>query len=137
MGEKRSARLAWTGEGLAFRGGDPAGPEIVLDGDGEAGPSPTTALLLSVSGCMAIDILHILEKGRVSVDDVSAEVEGVRAEDHPRRFEALRIVFTVTGPGEEDEGRLRRALELSESTYCSVLHTLRPEIDLDFRIRRG
>lgn len=130
-------RLAWSGEDLTFRGGAPDGPEVVLDSDGETGPSPTQALLLSLAGCMGVDIVHILQKSRVPVTDLSAEVEGERAEEAPRRFESIRILFTVTGPEEEHEPRLERALTLSEGTYCSVLHTLRPDIDLDMRIRRG
>lgn len=133
----RSSRLAWTGEGLAFRGGRPTGPQIVLDGEGESGPSPTDALLLSLASCMGIDILHILDKSRVPVTDLGVEVEGERAENPPRKFEAVRLVFTVTGPEPEDEAKLERALALSEDTYCSVLHTLRPDLDVEASVRRG
>lgn len=137
MTPTRKLRLAWTGEELAFRGGAPDASEIVLDGDGESGPSPVDGLLLSLAACMGVDIVHILEKGRVPVTDLDAEIEGERAEEHPRRFKAIRIVFTVTGPESEHRSRLERALALSRDTYCSVLHTLRPDIDLDMSIRRG
>jgi len=86
---------------------------------------------------MAIDIRQILEKSRVSVDGLEVEVEGTRAEEPPRRFEALRMIFTVDGPGEGDEGKMDRALSLSKDTYCSVLHTLRSDLELDLTIRRS
>jgi len=133
----KRVHLAWTGEGLAFQGRAAAGTSLVLDGDAEQAPSPTDALLLSLAGCMAIDILHILKKSRVSITALTADVEGERAEKPPRRFESVRIVFTVTGPEAEDESRMERALALSEGTYCSVLHTLRSDLRLDLSVRRG
>ena len=65
------------------------------------------------------------------------KVTGTRVEDHPRRFESVSMVFTVDGPGEEDEQRMERALSLSQSTYCSVLHTLRSDLEMDLTIRRS
>ncbi|MFP3947963.1 MAG: OsmC family protein [Gemmatimonadota bacterium] len=137
MGPTNEVRLSWTGRDQAFRGGEPGGPSVILDGTGEEGPSPTTALLLSLAACMGIDIRHILEKSRVSVTGVEVEVTGTRAEDHPRRFESVSMLFTVRGPGEEDEAPMERALSLSRSTYCSVLHTLRSDLELDLTIRRS
>ena len=126
--------MEWVGEGLAFRGAAPGGPEVVLDSDGEAGPSPTQALLLSLAGCMGIDVVMILEKGRVPLDALSVEVEGDRAEEPPRRFTAVRLVYHVEGPGEEHRGKVQRAVDLSRDRYCSVLHSLRDDIDLDIRV---
>lgn len=130
-------RLSWTGRGQAFRGGREGGPEIVLDGEGGEGPSPTTGLLLSLAACMGVDIRHILEKSRVPVTGLEIEVDGTRADEPPRRFQTVRLVFEVEGPEPEDRPRMLRALELSESTYCSVLHTLRSDLDLELTIRRG
>ena len=133
----RRVRLSWAGRGDVFRGGEAEGPDVVLDGGGEEGPSPTSALLLSLAACMGIDIRHILEKSRVPVQGLTVDVEGTRAEEPPRRFETVRMVFTVEGAGEDDGGKMDRALSLSESTYCSVLHTLRSDLELDLTIRRS
>lgn len=135
MSSADELHLSWTGEDDAFRGGRAGGPEIVLDGDGGAGPSPTDALLLSVAACMAADIRHILQKGRVPLEALTASVRGRRAKDPPRRFEAVRILFRVDGPGEDDRSRVERALRLSRETYCSVLHTLRSDLELDLSVR--
>jgi putative redox protein len=130
----RSVRLEWTGEGLAFRGAAPDGPEITLDSDGTAGPSPTQALLMSLAGCMGIDVVMILQKGRVPLDAISVAVEGDRAEEVPRRFTAMRLVYHIQGPGEEHRKKVERAVDLSRERYCSVLHTLRTDIDLDIQV---
>lgn len=123
--------LRWTGQGLSFRGAGASGTEIPVDGDNEEGPSPTETLLLSLAGCMAIDLKVILEKSRVSVDELEATVQGRRAEEPPRRFTTVRLRFELTGPSEEDRDKVQRALHLSRDKYCSVLHTLRADLDLE------
>ena len=129
--------LRWNGDGLVFVGGVPGGPEITLDSDGRAGPSPTQALLLSLAGCMGVDVRMILEKSRVPVESLEVDVEGDRVEDPPRRFRSLHLTYRLRGPGEGDRGKLERAVELSKEKYCSVLHTLRPDLDLVVRIERA
>jgi putative redox protein len=94
------------------------------------------ALLLALAGCMAVDVLTILEKGRVPVESLEVEVEGDRPDRPPRRFTALRMEYRVRGPGVEHQAKLERAVALSRDTYCSVYHTLRPDLDVDIRIRR-
>lgn len=129
--------LRWRGDGLVFVGGVSGGPEITLDSDGKAGPSPTQALLLSLAGCMGVDVRMILEKSRVPLESLEVRIEGERVEDPPRRFRAIRLTYRVRGPRAEDEAKLARAIELSREKYCSVLHTLRPDIELDVRVERA
>lgn len=127
-------RLDWTGEALRFRGGTVDGPQISVDSAGEDGPSPTQALLLAVAGCMGVDVVMILEKGRVPLESLSVEVEGDRAEDPPRRFTALRMTYRIAGPRPGDRNKVQRAVDLSRDRYCSVLHTLRNDLELDIRV---
>ena len=134
---ERRVRLDWTGQGLAFRGGREGGVEVGVDSSGEIGPSPMELLLLSVAGCMAIDILMIVEKSRVPVESLSFEAIGVRADSAPKRYNKITLVCHVTGPSEQDEGKVTRAVELSRDKYCSVLHTLDPDIDFDTRVELG
>ena len=131
------AILRWTGEDLVFQGSADGGPEVVVDSANQAGTAPMRMLLLSVAGCMAIDVVMILEKSRVRLETLEVDVSGDRAENPPRRFESLRLTYRVTGPGPEDEAKLQRAVDLSRDKYCSVLHSLRPDLDLDIRIDRG
>ncbi len=131
-----SVRLRWSGEGLVFHGETGDGSAITLDSDGEAGPSPTQLLLLSLAGCMGVDVRLILEKSRVPVDSLEVVVEGDRAPSPPRRFNALRLVYVIKGAAEADEGKIERAVQLSKDKYCSVLHTLREDVTLDIRIER-
>ena len=126
--------LRWRGDGLVFVGGAPGGPEIVLDSDGKAGPSPTQVLLLSLAGCMGVDVRMILEKSRVPLEALDVLIEADRVEEPPRRFHTIRLTYRLRGPHDDDRPKVDRAVELSREKYCSVLHTLRPDLELDIRV---
>jgi putative redox protein len=129
--------LRWTGDGLGFVGGAEGGPEISLESGGADAPSPMQLLLLSLAGCMGIDVVDILGKSRVPLESLEVTVDGDRAPSPPKRFTALRMTYRVRGPVAEHESRLQRAIDLSKEKYCSVLHTLRTDLELDIRIERG
>lgn len=133
----RSVRLRWTGRDLVFRGGTDDGPEVVVDGGSKEGASPMELLLLSVAGCMAIDVKLILEKSRVPLESMEVDVVGERAETDPKRFLSIELVYRLSGPKEEHDAKLQRAIDLSKDKYCSVLHTLDPSIDVGIRIERA
>ncbi len=125
----RGARLDWTGSGMRFEGGGtaPVTPPIVVDGDGREGPSPMIALLLAAAGCAGSDVVMILEKMRVRLTRLSIEVTGVRREEEPRRYVELHYHFMVGGEGLAPE-QAERAVSLSLEKYCSVTHSLAPDI---------
>lgn len=108
---------------------------LVLDGARGLGPSPVQALLLGLAGCMAIDVVDILEKGRLSVAGVRARIGGERRPEPPRYFERIDLHFEIDGSVPPD--RVERAIALSRERYCSVLHCLRSDIDVrtSFEIR--
>lgn len=133
----KSVVLRWLGEGDRFEGSAPGGPVSALDGSGTVAPSPMDGLLLSVAGCMGIDILMILQKGRVTVDDLEIQVDGERAAEPPRHFTSLDFTIRVTGPAEADDAKIQRAVDLSRDRYCSVFHSLRPDLDVRFVVERG
>jgi putative redox protein len=119
--------LDWQGD-LRFEGR--SGPAaMTLDSEGRAGPSPVQALAFGLAGCMAIDIVHILTKGRSAPRALRAHLVGHRAETDPRRFVRIALHFTVSGDVAGD--RIERAIALSREKYCSVWHSLRADIELE------
>lgn len=131
----RSAHLSWSGEGLKYHGTSAGAAPITVDGDSKEGPSPMGILLLSLAGCMAIDIQSILEKGRVPFEALEVDTVGTRAPEPPRRFTRIEMEVRVRGVGPEDEGKLDRAIALSRDRYCSVFHTLQPDLEVEIRTR--
>jgi putative redox protein len=118
--------LAWQG-GARFDGHAGDVP-VVVDGARRAGPSPTQALAVGLAGCMGIDVIDIIQKGRFAVDGLRIHLEGDRRAEVPRRFTHIRLHFTVTGKVPPD--RVERAIALSRERYCTVWHSLQPDIDL-------
>jgi putative redox protein len=118
--------LEWEGD-LRFRGR--AGKqEILMESPPKAGPSPVQALGFGLAGCMAMDVAAILQRGRHDVRGLRVHLNGRRSPDHPKRLLAVDLRFTVSGPVPPD--RVERAIQLSRETYCSVWHSLRPDIEL-------
>jgi putative redox protein len=119
--------LAWTGQGerLAGRAGTAA---MAMDVAGGSDPTPVQTLAFALAGCMGMDILDILAKGRLPVTGLRLRLTGERVADPPRRFTSFALHVTVTGAVPPD--RIERALALSVEKYCSVWHTLRPDLAL-------
>jgi putative redox protein len=132
---ERAVRLTWSGEGLRFEGGgtEPVTPAVVVDGDGQAGPSPMIALLLAAAGCSGSDVVLILKKMRVALRRCEVEIRGVRRGEEPRRFVALRLRYTLAGEG-LDRAKAERAVDLSLTRYCSVMATLAPDLAIEREI---
>ena len=108
--------------------------EWVLDGRTEEGPSPVMALASALAGCMAIDVVHILTKGRFAIRSCRAHLAARRADSEPRRFVAfdLRLSIDTDAPREQ----IDRAISLSREKYCSVWHSLRQDIELTTSVLR-
>ena len=120
-----TAELIWAEE---LRFGATSGTHaIVIDGDNAAGPSPVQLLAIALAGCMAIDVVDILRKGRHPMTALRASLTGERAPEPPRRLTKVQLHFHVHGV--VPEAAVERALALSREKYCSVWHSLRQDID--------
>lgn len=131
--QTRAATLVWR-EAMQFEGGAPDGPTVVLDGDGGKGPSPVVALLLAAAACTGADVVLVLEKMRVGLRTFRIDVTGTRRDTDPRRLVALHMVYHLAGDG-LDETKARRAIDLSIEKYCSVVHSLAPDIPVTYELR--
>ncbi|TMD96496.1 MAG: OsmC family protein, partial [Chloroflexi bacterium] len=82
--------------------GDIGGVRIDLDagesvGGVGAGPRPHRLLLLAMAGCTAMDVVAILRKKRQQVSGLSVEVQGSRADQHPRVYTRFDVLYRVRG----------------------------------------
>jgi putative redox protein len=119
-----SLELVWERE-LVFAGRS-AEASIVLDSAGVAGPSPVQALAFALAGCMGMDVVHILRKGRHELRGLRVALTAERAPEDPHRITAVSIEFTVVGAVPKDQ--IQRAIDLSHEKYCSVWHSMRQDI---------
>jgi putative redox protein len=88
-----------------------------------AGPRPHRLLLLALAGCTAMDVISILRKKRQQVSGLSVEVQGSRADQHPRVYTRIEVLYRVQGRN-VDPRAVARAIELSATRYCPVIAML-------------
>jgi putative redox protein len=135
--EKRPTviQLIWEHD-LVFAGtsGD---VRMTLDSASREGPSPMQALAFALAGCMAMDVVHVIKKGRHELRGLRADLTGTRTNEVPRRFTKVELHYTLTGSIATDV--VERAIELSRDKYCSVWHSLRQDIQLEvtFTVSEG
>ncbi len=115
--------------GLTLAGKADSGHWVIMDtstnaGGHNAASSPMELVLMALGGCMSMDILSILEKKRIKVEDFKVQLQGFRAEEHPMVYQEINIRFILTG-NEITAEAVERAIELSETKYCSVSAMLR------------
>jgi putative redox protein len=118
------ATLHFAGDQL-FVGISPSGHAQVIETDSErsSAATPMELLLLALGGCTGVDVISILKKKRQIVSDYRIEVSGERREEHPKSFTKLFIKHIFRGH-KIAEAAVARAIELSETKYCSVAATL-------------
>ena len=133
MARSNPVNVVWKQEGLLFGATTAHGSVDLASGLDEPGNgvTPMELLATSLGACTAMDVASILVKMRQPLDAFSVEVSGERAEDHPRRFLSLEVVYHLKG--ELDERKVERAISLSEERYCSVEATLKPAVPITSR----
>lgn len=92
-----------------------AGPS---EGGQEQGFRPMELILAGLASCSTIDIVLILQKQKLEIEDIKVEVHGTRADAVPAVYEDIQLVYHLKG--ELPPEKVRRAIDLSLEKYCSV-----------------
>ena len=129
------ARIKWL-DHMSFVGEASSGHSVVMDGSPEhggrnMGPRPMEMILLGLGGCTSFDIVRILQKSRVNIEDCIVEVEAQRADDVPAVFTKIHVHYIVKGAGLQDK-HVKRAVELTSEKYCSVSMMLKESVELSY-----
>jgi putative redox protein len=137
MSNEKTAKVVWSGTDLQFHGTLGSGYQFELNSNaGPHGGSPMEFLLAGVAGCTAMDVISILQKMRQDVHEFYVEISGVRADQHPKVYTEATITFVVRGRQIKEEN-VARAIELSETLYCSasqMFHRSGTKITTTYRI---
>ncbi len=114
-----------------FLGITPSGHALPLDTDSQrsSAASPVELLLVALGACTATDVASILKKKRQHVTSYTIEVTGERRDDYPRRYTSMNVHHILTGRAISAQA-VAHAIELSETKYCSVAATLRPQVEI-------
>lgn len=105
-----------------------AGFDILMDSPPTAGPNPVQAMAAALAACMAMDVLLVIQRGRLPLESLTARLTAERAPSDPRRIVKVELRFVLKGAIPAD--RVERAIQLSRDKYCSVWHSMREDIEL-------
>jgi len=114
------------------------GHTIPLDADervgGEdRGPRPKPLTLVSLGGCTGMDVISILGKMRVELDDFNVNVSGELTDEHPKYFHKIHIIYTFKGKNLPMD-KLEKAINLSQDRYCGVTAMLNKAAEITHEI---
>ena len=97
---------------------------------GENGATrPMELILVGLGGCTGMDVVSIMKKKRVPFVDFEVELEADRAEEYPKVFTKIKIHFKIYGKNINSKD-VERAIELSETKYCSASEMLRKTAEI-------
>jgi putative redox protein len=128
ISQVNKATLTWDKD-LIFIGRTNRGYEVEYDAQQQWGCSPTETLLLSVAGCMGIDMVSFLKKMKVEIKSYKMDIVGERNPTPPQYYTSMEMIINVTGSGLTAK-KLERAISLSHEKYCSVYHSLRKDMKM-------
>ena len=127
----REVIVEWQGDG-AFLGANTTGGRIQMGKMGnEQGLSPMELLLAGLAGCTGIDVVSILEKKHKSPENIVIKVRGQRAEEHPRVYTDIEILYLFWGE-DLDRRSIEQAIRLSHEKYCSASAMLGVKANINY-----
>lgn len=134
---KQEVRVNWL-EKMAFEA-EVNGHKIILDaadavGGENRGPRPKPFMLTALAGCTGMDVVSILRKMRVELEDFNVIVEGDLTEEHPKQFTKMHVIYEFKGKDLPLE-KLKKAVSLSEEMYCGVSAMYKKVIEVTSEIK--
>jgi putative redox protein len=118
-----TAKITWVdGALLVAEGG--SGHSLTMDGAVEGGgrnlaSRPMEVMLMGMGGCTAYDVVSMLRKQRQDIEGVEVSLVAERADDYPKVYTEVRVVYTVRGR-KLSRSLIERAVSLSDEKYCSA-----------------
>ncbi len=112
---------------------------VTIDADEKVGgenrgPRPKPLLLVALAGCTSMDVVSILKKMRVDINDLNVLVEGSITEEHPKYYDKIHIIYEFTGK-DIDREKVEKAVTLSQERYCGVSFMLGKAADISHEIK--
>jgi len=134
---KTSLNINWI-DGMAFES-EINGHKIIIDADetvggNNRGPRPKPFMLLALAGCTGMDVVSILKKMRVELDNFGVEVEANNTEEHPKHYDEMKVIYKFWGK-DLPMDKLEKAVNLSEERYCGVSHVYKQYVKMTHEIR--
>jgi putative redox protein len=114
------------------------GHTIVMDapervGGEDNGPIPKPFVLTALSGCTGMDIIAILRKGKITLDDLSIKVTGELSKQQPIQYISIHVLYDFKGDDTFKNAALE-AVNTSQEIYCGVSSMLKKALPVTWEV---
>ena len=134
---KHEVTCKWL-ENMAFET-EVTGHKFIMDANSEVGgedkgPRPKPLILSALAGCTGMDVVSILRKMRVELEDFNINVDGELTDEHPKTYKNIHVTYEFKG-NDLPLDKLKRAVELSQENYCGVSALLSKGANVTYEIK--
>ncbi len=132
-------QLRRVNDAVHFEASNEEGQHCSVDGSPSIGGQglglrPMQLVLSALASCAAMDLVEIIKKQRMQLDQLNVEVEGTRDESAiPAVFVTINLLFKLEG--QLDSNKVLRAVDLALNKYCSVQAMLRSSVTISHQVR--
>ena len=121
-------------QGITLAGKTDTDHWVMMDGPANFGGSnaairPKELILLALGGCTGSDVITILQKKRTPLEGFEVRISAETAEEHPQVFTKIHLEYVFFGKDLSTKD-LERAIELSQTKYCSVSAMLNKSVEI-------
>src|SRR3984957_3049663 len=132
-----TAKVSWV-DGALFVAEGGSGHTLTMDGAPDIGgrnlaSRPMEVVLMGMGGCTAIDVVAMLKKQRQDIEGVEVSLVAERADDHPKVFTSVKLVYTVRGR-KLNKALIERAVSLSDEKYCSATAMIKKSANVSHEV---
>ena len=115
-----------------------SGHHVIMDastdgGGADNGPRPKELMLTALAGCTGMDVVSILKKMRVELENFNVNIEANVTEEHPKHYDSMHVIYAFTGK-DLPLDKLEKAVKLSQEQYCGVLAVYKKAMTVTFEI---
>jgi len=105
----------------------------IVGGD-DSGPRPKELMLAALAGCTGMDVISILKKMKIEIENFNINVEADMTEEHPKHYTKMHIVYEFKG-NDLQLDKIQKAVELSQEKYCGVSAAYKKSMEISYEIK--
>lgn len=99
-----------------------------ISGKEEYGFRPFQLLVSSIAVCSGGVLRKVLERMRMTFDDITVQAKVTRVEDEPKRISDIQLHFVIKG-SELSEDKMEKALKVTRKN-CSMVQSVKDSIHI-------
>ena len=114
---------------MVFESDNPSGKNLFIDsgeefGGTNSGLRPKALMLSALAGCSGLDVVSLLNKMKVEVDDFKIVTSAELTDEHPKYYNKVKVDYHFYGK-DMNEKKINKAVNLSIDRYCGVFEMFR------------